>query len=300
MSTLSTQLYRACLRLVFGRQHWHRRYYRPTVSVVQGSGHIWIEENGHVVEALSLAALSGRFSGRCNLWLSGPSVKMIDRPNRVAGCDWMGVNGSPKVFGDDLPPMTHYHVNDAGFIKANLDDFLRFAKHATYTIVDFRGIYELLRLAPEALNGIQFVVYDCWSYPLYLGKGKIETMATPPQLGGVAFSKDPLLGLAAGGTVAYTGAQMLIMFGYTSLYFYGLDLSDTGRAYTETVSQPQMLDKSLERVIIPAFSLLARENRALGLFNCNPESKLPAEVMDRIAPEVSLEGLDIHDPIHKN
>ncbi len=288
MSILSEQLYRAYLRSVLGRTHWHRRYYRPSVSVVVGDAHIWFEENGHTVTARPLAALVGSQRGRCNIWLSGPSVKAIAAPERVAEVDWMGVNGSPRVFAAQVPQMRYYHVNDAGFIRAYLDDFLSFSRLAEHVIVDYRGMFELLRLAPDRLSGIDFLVYDSWSYPLYLEKGKIETVVQPPQRKGAFLSKDARLGLPPGGTVAYTGAQALALFGYTSLYFYGLDLSDGGRAYSEANPQPQMLDKSLQKVIIPSFELLVQEYPEIRFRNCNPKSMLPESIVPKMLAEDSF------------
>lgn len=288
MSILSEQIYSVYLRTVLGRAHWHRRYYRPSVSVAVGNDKIWFEEGGAVVEARPLAAMVGRCEGRCNLWLSGPSVKEINEPVKVTGVDWMGVNGSPRIFGADLRRMRFYHVNDAGFIQAYLDDFLRFAEQADHVIVDFRGMFELLRLAPKCLDGIDLLVYDNWSYPLHLGKGKVEELTRPTRHKSAMLSKDARLGLPTGGTVAYTGAQSLALFGYDSMYFYGLDLSNTGRAYPETNPQPQMLDKALQKTIIPSFELLVREYPAIQFRNCNPASMLPEHIMPKLSAEASF------------
>lgn len=117
-------------------------------------------------------------------------------------------------------------------------------------------------------------------------------MASPPQHKGVYLSNDLCLGLAVGGTVAYTAAQIAWMGGYSSLYIYGLDLSQ-GRAYSEKNPQPQMLDKAFEKAIVPGFELLVRE--AVGpdfqVFNCNPDSRLPASILPQVAAKETLTPL---------
>jgi hypothetical protein len=290
MSTITDSLYRVFLRLAGGRANWHRRFYRPGVAVVSGGDTIWFEEDGFRLEAIPLSKLVGSSSGRCNVWLSGPSVKAIQHPSKVAQHDWMGVNGSPGMFGQALPRMRFYHVNDTSYIQANRDDFFRYAAMAEFTIVDYRAVFELLAYRDSRLSDINLVVYDSWAYPLQNGLGEIEALANPPRLDAAFLSKDAHLGLPTGGTVAYTGAQILALAGYQQIFFYGLDLSNSGRSYAEKSAQPQMLDKALQRIIIPSFRLFKREWPELACFNCNPESMLPEEVMHRMDADRSLDA----------
>jgi KDO transferase-3 len=293
MTRAKDLLHRACLRLLYGRDAWHRRHYRPGVHVVEGSERTWFEEAGRTVETLALPALSGRFSGRCNLLLSGPSVRAIPGPQRLAEHDWIGVNGSPALFDEAIPRMRIYHVNDSAFIRGSLERFLRYAAHAEYTIVDFRAMYEILRLAADRLPSTTLVVYDSWNLPHRLPIGKIQALAQPPRHRGVYWSDDPRLGIAPGGTVAYTAAQIAWHAGYDALYLYGLDLTDTGRFYHEDKPQPQMLDKSFDDVIVPAFELLMRQTSGrLAVYNCNPASRLPGEVVPQLEPGASFDHVD--------
>lgn len=291
MSNLANLAHLLYLRIGPGKSYWHQRFYRPSVSLIEGTSTVWLEEKGLIIKATPLAALDGHFSGRCNIWLSGPSTKQIKEPLLVSTSDWMAVNGSPRFFSPSLPKIKFYHVNDTGFVKANLDDFIRFACNAEYTIVDYRVIFTLMKLAPQSLTGINFVIYDCWAYPLKTAQGKIEQLVGAPSNGAARISKDSRLGLPTGGTVAYTGAQALAFFGYSSLFFYGLDLSNTGRSYEEKKPQPQMLNKALENVIIPSFLLYAKEWPNVALYNCNPNSWLPNSVMTQIPPDSSWQNI---------
>lgn len=282
-------MYRLCLRLLQGSKAWHRRHYRPDVHVVKGSRHVWFEEAGKTVQTRTLSSLTGEFSGRCNLLLSGPSVSNIRDPLKLAESDWMGVNGSPALFGSQIPRMRVYHVNDSAFIRGSTKNFLRYARHADYTIVDYRAMYEILRLAIDHLPDTELVVYDSWNLPHHLPVGKIQQLAAPPEHRGVFWSNDPELGLAPGGTVAYTAAQIAWHGGYESLYLYGLDLTNSGRFYREDDPQPQMLDKAFSTVIVPAFELMTRETEGrFSVYNCNPESRLPGDILPKITAEESF------------
>jgi hypothetical protein len=209
----------------------------------------------------------------------------------LAESDLICVNGSPSLFGSSIPDMRIYHVNDATFIRSDIDRFLGFSEKAEFTVIDYRAIYELLRLAPAQLNnGTNWVVYDSWGYPLSNALGDIPRLAKVPERRGVYLSNNLQLGLAVGGTVAYTAAQVAWHGGYESLYMYGLDLTNSGRAYSEKNPQPQMLDKAYERVIVPAFELLAREaiGSAFRVYNCNPNSRLPSSIIPQLDLNESL------------
>lgn len=292
MQILNNAFHRFCLRMVGGRSSWHRRYYRPDVNVVEATNRLWFEQGGRVAEALPVAALQGKLGGRCNLLLSGPSVKTIENPRRLAQCDWFGVNGSPALFGEHTPKMRVYHVNDTTFVRGSLETFLRFSAKAEYTVIDYRSMYELLRLIPDRMPDTQLVIYDNWSYPHRLPLGTIERVSGAAAHRGIYWSDDLGLGLATGGTVAYTAAQLAFHGGYQSLYIYGLDLTNTGRSYEEQRAHPQMLDKAFEAVIVPAFELMASKTAGrLDVHNCNPNSRLPAEILPRLDPEASLVDL---------
>lgn len=283
--------HRLCLKLFGGRELWHQRKFSPDIQVIEGQNDLWFQYDGKIIKTLPLAALQGKFKGRCNLLLSGPSVKKIKDPHALTRCDWIGVNGSPKLLGDNLSNLRIYHVNDSQYVRSSLESFLNYAAAAEYTIIDYRGMYSLLHLAIDRLPDTKWVVYDSWAYPLRLPLGKIQEIVSPPEHRGIYLSPDLRLGLPTAGTVAYSAAQIAWHGGYDSLYIYGLDLSNSGRFYSEDKANPQMLDDAFERAILPGFELLARETSKTGfqIFNCNPDSKLPATVLPHLDTETSLQ-----------
>ncbi len=281
------RFYLKCFR---GRANWHQRHYRESVHVLSTPERIVFEENGLVVETLPLSALRGQMSGRWNLLLSGPSVREIENIERIAKHSWIGVNGSPTIFGEQIPEMSLYHVNDTAFIRNSLERFLSYASRAEYTVIDYRSMYTLLEMTPENLPETKLVIYDAWSYPHRLPRGKIEQLVDAPENNGIFLSTNLDYGLSVGGTVAYTAGQICWLSGCEELYYYGLDLTNSGRSYKESSALPQMLDKAYEIAILPGFRLLAAEASKTGmrLYNANPKSRLPGSVIPHVDPKQSL------------
>ncbi|WP_269526183.1 hypothetical protein [Coraliomargarita parva] len=291
MKSTPSWAHRMYLRLFRGKAYWHQRFYPPDIQVVQSSGRVWFERQGTVLlEAYPVEYLQGKFKGRCNILLAGPSARTIEDTSLLSRHALMCVSGSPQILGEPLPRMTFYHVNDATYLRDRLDNFLEYAAHAEWTIIDYRIAFEMLRLAPDCLPDTKFVVFDNWAYPLYLPLGAIQRVAAPPRNGQVYCSTDLRMGLATGGTVAYTGGQLAWHFGFDSAYYYGLDLTNTGHAYNDPNPRRQALDKAYTDVIEPAFELLARESSKTGfkLYNCNPNSRLPDRVMPYLDTNDSL------------
>jgi len=292
MSQFINFAHRTYLRTAGGRDRWHLRHYRPSVTVVKSKSRIWFEENGVQVEAYPVEYLAQKWNGRCNLVLSGPSVRELSDIGQLAEDSLMCVNGSPQLFGNDIPPMLIYHANDSTYIENRIELFLKYAALAEWTLIDYRGMFKLLELAGDRLPSTRWVVFDNWGYPFRVPLGEIQRLTKPSQNGKVFCSDDLSLGLGNAGTVAYTGAQFAWLTGFDSLYFYGLDLTDSGRAYQEGDPLSQMLDKAYEHTILPGFELLARESSKTGfkMFNCNPSSRLPASVIQVISAEDSLKN----------
>jgi hypothetical protein len=289
---LKSFLYRAYLKANHGRDSWHRRFYRPSVRIVRAANKVWFVEGDKRLEAATLVSMVGTFGGRVNVLLSGPSVRQIKALGRVHEHRLVCVNGSPAILDDDSSRFFMYHVNDTGYIRNNPEAFRKNAARAEWTLIDYRAIFLMLRLGIESIPETKFVVFDNWAWPLANAVHEIPELADQPRKGEAFLSKDPSLGLANAGTVAYTAAQALWHWGFERVYFYGLDLNAKGRAYNEASPQPQRLDKVFECIIEPAFDLL-RENTADGscrFFNCSPDSRLSDAVMSKLEPDASFDG----------
>lgn len=292
MSSALNSAHRTYLRIAGGKSRWHQRYYRPSVNVLRSGSKLIFEENGFVLEAFPLEVFGQKFSGRLNILLAGPSAKAIEDKSLLLKHPLMCVSGSPQLLGENTPNFDIYHVNDATYVKDRLESFLDFSDLAEWTVIDYRIMFELLRLAPERLSkNTKFVVFDNWAYPFHLPLGKIQELAKPPESQGIYCSNDLSLGLAVAGTVAYTGGQIAWLSGFDSAYYYGMDLTNSGHAYDEKTPRIQALDKAYTNFIEPGFELLGREAKATGFqfFNCNPNSRLPNSVIQHIDTRQSLQ-----------
>jgi hypothetical protein len=287
---LELQLYRLFLRFGLGRSSWHRRFYRPSVKVVKSDAKCWFQEGSLTIEAATLSSLKHTFSGRANVLLSGPSVKGIEKVEALNAEKLVCVNGSPAIFKESIPRFFLYHVNDTGYIRNNPKDFVRYAARAEWTLVDYRAVYLLLKLGLLPLQDTKLVVFENWGWPYSNGLSEIQKIANQPSLGEASLSLDPSLGLANAGTVAFTAAQALWHWGFEKVYFYGLDLNQSGRSYEEAKSQPQRLDKVYFRIIEPAFQLLVNMSGKDGIefYNCSDDSRLPETIMAKVDLNQSL------------
>jgi hypothetical protein len=291
MSSALNFTHRTCLRIAGGKPRWHQRFYRPSVNVVRSATKLVFEEDGFVFEAYPLEVLHQQFSGRLNILLAGPSAKALEDKSLLLKHPLMCVSGSPQLLGEETPPIAIYHVNDATFIRDRLELFLKFSNAAEWTVIDYRVMFELLKVAPERLSRkTKFVVFDNWAYPLHLPLGEIQKLMQPPENLGIYCSNDLSLGLATAGTVAYTGGQVAWLSGFESAYYYGMDLTNSGHAYDDKNPRIQALDKAYEDFILPGFTLLAREAEATGFkfYNCNPESRLPNAIFQHLNTQASL------------
>jgi len=203
MSKFLNGAHRIYLRVAGGKLRWHQRFFRPSVSLVKTSNEIWFEEGDVLVKAYAAEKLAGYFSGRCNILLAGPSAKAIEDVRLLGEHSLMCVSGSPKILGDHLDLIDIYHVNDVTYMVDRLDDFIKFASHAQWTVIDYRGMYELIRLVGKNLPDTQFVIFDNWAYPHGVPLGDIQRLANPPRHKKVYCSRDLSMGLANAGTVAW-------------------------------------------------------------------------------------------------
>lgn len=284
--------YRLYLKACYGKRGWHRRFYRPSVRVVRGASGIYFEEADLSIRAEPIEAHNGLCAGRANVLLSGPSAKTVADPRRLLEHALVCVNGSPAIFGKELPGFFLYHVNDTGYIRNHLEDFLNYAGKAEFTVIDFRAVYLLLSRGVGSIPGTRLVVFDNWAWPHANQVGEIPEIAAQPRLGEARLSTDPSIGLANAGTVAYTAAQILWHWGFEDIFFYGLDMNSKGRAYKEAKAAPQRLDKVYSRIIEPAFQLLTQtvDPEKTRFYNCSPESRLPEHIMPKVEIERSFES----------
>jgi KDO transferase-3 len=238
-------------------------------------------------------------AGDAHLILSGPSVAQIDYAQCRLGAV-MGVNGSIALRRQH-PTLSfdYYAMLDAGFVKRRRDlvaevlsqDLLLFVTPEVYRwiaflfaadaircrIVLFEEVHQRAlqaRATPEALeaqlaNDPELVLFDA---------------RNPQHAHG--FSLNPARGLFGGGTVAYTGLQLLAWMGARTLYLHGLDLTASAgpRFYESAGAQlATALDRQFAGHIEPAFRQASRllSARGVKVYNLSAGSRLADDVFEK-------------------
>ncbi|NMK48983.1 hypothetical protein [Achromobacter sp. Bel] len=237
--------------------------------------------------------------GEAHLVLSGPSIAQIDYTQCRLGAV-MGVNGSIALRRQHPSLRFHYYAMlDAGFVKRRRDlvaevlsqDLLLFVTPEVYRWIaflfaadDIRCRFALFeevhqralkaRASPEALEAQlaqdpELVLFDA---------------RNPQHAHG--FSLNPARGLFGGGTVAYTGLQLLSWMGARTVYVHGLDLTASAgpRFYESAGGQlATALDRQFAGHIEPAFREASRllSARGVKVYNLSPGSRLGDDVFEK-------------------
>ena len=248
---------------------------------------------------LPMADVPRDLSGDAHLILSGPSVAEIDYAQcRLAAV--MGVNGSIALRRSQ-PSLRfdYYAMLDAGFVKRRRDlvaevlsqDLLLFVTPEVYRWIAFLFDAEAVKCRIAVFEEVHQRALQARARPEELD----AQLAHDPELvlfdahhpqHAHGFSLNPARGMFGGGTVAYTGLQLLAWMGARTLYLHGLDLTATQgpRFYESPDAQlPTALDRQFAGHIEPAFrqaSQLLRE-RGVKVYNLSLHSRLGEDVFEK-------------------
>ncbi len=234
-----------------------------------------------------------------HLILSGPSVARIDYA-RVRLDATMGVNGSIALRRQH--PSLHfdyYAMLDAGFVNRRRElvaevlaqDLTLFVTPEVYRWIGFLFDRRSVRCRIALFEEVHQRALQPRARPDELearlaGDPGLVLFDARNPAHAHGFSLDPPRGLFGGGTVAYTGLQLLAWLGAKTIYLHGLDLTaEAGpRFYESAASQlSTALDRQFSGHIEPAFrqaSRLLRE-RGIKVYNLSPASRLGDEVFEK-------------------
>jgi hypothetical protein len=174
-----------------------------------------------------------------------------------------------------------YIVDDLAFLRNRTDDFLRYAKRATHTLVNYGVVAELLMRGLTLDNG---VIVDSINAPF--------RQPRPASTRDVIFSRTFSSGLKPYGTVAYIALQAAYCLGFREVRIFGMDLSAAGRFYAENQPEPSNLRVDYEDLILRPFCHVGAmvAEREWTVLNCCPQSRLPVSVLPQIEPNTALLG----------
>lgn len=237
--------------------------------------------------------------GDAHLILSGPSIAQID----YAQCHLravMGVNGSialrrqhPSLRFD------YYAMLDAGFVKRRRDlvaevlsqDLLLFVTAEVYRWIAFLFAADDIRCRMVLFEEVHQRALQPRPSPEALeaqlaGDPELVLFDAHHPQHAHGFSLNPARGLFGGGTVAYTGLQLLAWMGARTLYVHGLDLTASAgpRFYENAGAQlATALDRQFAGHIEPAFRQASQllSARGVKVYNLSPDSRLGDDVFEK-------------------
>ena len=277
---LEKNLWRMICR-IRGKRYWHNRYYPPSFRVREVQGHLTFKvSNGNSTSGLLAQTMENTRSGDCNIILSGPSVKSIEKPGLLGNRYTIAVNGSPDLLLKNNVACNLYIVSDTRYLRERTTDFLHYARRADYCFLSYAGIVTLLNLGVR-LDGIRIRVFDRRLRPF---RQYQQTQAQS------YFARSFDKGLGTSSTVAYYALQTAYCLGFRTVYLFGLDLSLEGRFYSEEQSQPTALQKNWDERIIQPFTLVGNmvADGEWSVINCSPQSMLPESILPKMDPNQAL------------
>lgn len=268
--------YIAFLRLCCGHCFMHNKRFPPEFAAEFDHTGMHIDYCGRTLNAGWYSALENTWNGRCNIVLSGPSIKTIAHPRLLARSFSIWVNNSPTLALAVGVQPSMYLVADPDFIERQYDSFEKFSAISESCMISFAGASQLL----EAGSPVErpFYVFDDMRFPF---RRRYIRGSDSHSLNSINNCH----------TVATTAVRAAMLMGFTEIYIFGLDLGGTERFYAEAKPEPSRLD-SYHEEICAEFRKIAAEAREKGvkLVNCSPVSRLPVDIMEIRDPNDALAG----------
>ncbi|MBO9329682.1 hypothetical protein GHR37_11095 [Achromobacter xylosoxidans] len=237
--------------------------------------------------------------GDAHLILSGPSVADIDYARCSLGAV-MGVNGSIAL-RQRQPGLRfdYYAMLDAGFVRRRRElvaqvlaqDLTLFVTPEVYRWIALLFDPATVRCRIALFEEVHQRAMQPRARPEDLeaglaGDAGLLLFDARHPVHAHGFSLDPPRGLFGGGTVAYTGLQLLAWLGAKTIYLHGLDLTAAAgpRFYESAATQlATALDRQFDGHIEPAFRRAAGVLGARGIkvYNLSPASRLGADIFEK-------------------
>jgi len=258
----------------------HFRYYLDYSYFSEG-GSFKISFKDAIVEVAPLSKMLCR-DEFINILCSGPSLRSITRMEKLFSHPTLVMNGSHMFYEGTDSVFDYYVVSDIGFVRRNWDLFIKGLQKSKNLLFDHRVIAEALQVDSSVFNGKNVYVYDLFKRPY---NRKIKN-------GKTVFSLNSSDGFNSSKTVAFLALQLAASIGYKNIHFFGLDLNNKLRFYSEKNPEKSMIDEDFLD-ILEDFQHAAEicKDRDISVVNASPESRLPEEIFPKIDPNEILDGM---------
>jgi hypothetical protein len=298
----SSRLSRMAKRLIWPRRLKHMRYLAPGIEFQTGEDRRFTIYNGGLplVKSKSLLDLIPNLDAPTSIVATGPTA--LDYPwgsLRPGERFVIAVNGAPTMLKDLGIVPDLLVVTDREFALTGAHHF-EAAKNVPLAI-EFLAAAALASTAPHLLTERPFAILErvnMWhGLPALdlrtLGQLNKESQmpfvfpATPEPECRIGWSHRPELGFFPGRTVVFGALQVAIGRGATDVEIIGMDLSGSGRSYSEGSSQrPTQLQAHYDAFILPSFRIMrtALAGRKVAVRNLSPVCPLPGDLFSTDSP----------------
>lgn len=267
------------LRFFGGRSNWHNRSFTPDLQATFDHEYVYLWNGSHRMKARWYSTLNNTMSGRCNIVLSGPSIKTIstEKKKKLGDVFSIWVNNSPILAEEIGLKPSLYLVSDHRMIARHIDNFMRFSRLSDSYVISYHVAEALLRRASPTGNSY---IYENLRRPFRrarLNKGDEESF--PATRNGIWESD----------SVVIPAVRLAMFMGFKEIYIFGLDLNGALHFFPEKKLNPPFEGKNFRRIVAD-FRDVAREAERQGvkIINCSPNSRLGSDILEKRDPDSIL------------
>jgi KDO transferase-3 len=294
-------LRKLCFRLFKPRGYWHNRKYDPTFMMkTLDNGHFsFTLKDRPICTARPISELQAPAKTVCII-ASGPSVKTITDTSQFHAQSCACVNGSYALAEQFGFVPDYYVVCDPVFVNCQKELFMRAIKGSKRFVTQHHLIHRAAQMGLDLTQANEIYVYDDLRRPFKQVKKPLSYFSQNPDhylthnTHNMAYSMSPALGLFSSSTVVYNAVQILFGSGVDSLYIFGMDLNSQKRFYETLRTAPTHIEESYEDRTLPSFELVSeflKQYPDKRIWNCSPDSRLPAEIIPKLDPNEALARL---------
>ena len=273
------------------------------MDVLENGDYRFFLQGRPICEAKQISKLEASDKTACII-ASGPSIKTIKNTSQFKHLSCACVNGSYALAEQFGFVPDYYIVCDPVFVNCQPELFMRAIKGSRRFVTQHHLIHRAAQKGLDLTQAQEIFVYDDLIRPFMNVKQPLsffsqdrEHFLTHP-VHNMVYSMALKLGLFPSGTVVYNAVQILYGVGVDDLYIFGMDLNSQKRFYEDTPTAPTNIEDSYEEKTLPSFELTAEYLKIhpnKHMWNCSPDSRLPADIIPKLNPDQALEQMTAND-----
>lgn len=299
---LPPPLQKPALRIVWDSKFRHMRFLPKDISLRPGKNHCWtiLRNNVEIARSRPLCDLVKLNDLPVSIVATGPSALDYPWDNLRKNKRFLiAVNGAPTMLKQLGIAADLMVVTDREFALTGAHHFD--AGRKIPLVIEFLAGAALASQAPDLLNERPFAIIErvnMWHGIPSLKHEAFDQLNPPSDRPFVfpsnpdprclaGWSHRPDLGFFPGRTVVFAALQVAIGLGATDVEIIGMDLSGSGRSYTEgPAARPTQLQEHYQESILPSFRVMcdALAGTGIKVTNLSPVCPLPPDLFINLGP----------------